>query len=171
MNFIFHFLTLSFHIYLLLTQVLNSYLERVLVDLEQQNNGTKNLTGKNNGRDFIEEEDDNPISSQILSSSSSFTASFANTFSSKNLASSSEVTYGNNNSGHGALVLSLNSSHGMGEESFTTLVAGLMSTPDCIRVKGNDVKLFYALNEKIIAAESCFFAALVSTYVLLKFDR
>ena len=100
------------------------------------------------------------------STSSSFTTSFANTFSSKNLASSSEVTYGNNNSGHGALVMSLNSSHGMGEESYTTLVAGLMSTPDCMREKGNDIKMFYALNEKIVAAESCSFAALVSTYVL-----
>ena len=152
-------------------KVLTSYLERVLVDLGHQRNGGKIMTGKSNGRDKDEEGDDFYNNNQIPSSSSSatsFTTSFTNTFTPKILSSSSpDVTYGTNSSTHGGLNMGLNSSHGKAEEAYSTLMAGLVGTPDCMREKGNDVKLFYALSEKIVAAESCSFAALVRTYIYL----
>ena len=99
------------------------------------------------------------------SSSSSFSSSFPS-FQQKSAPSPLDSTnQSSSSSSHG-----LNGIHGIAsgstgnEESYTVRLASLMSVPTCITERGADSRCFFALNEKIIAAESCNFAVSVRTH-------
>jgi len=62
----------------------------------------------------------------------------------------------------------LNNSQGKVEESQAVKLASMLGVPECIRERGDDVKLFYALSEKIVAIESCGFLAKMLNEIKLK---
>ena len=102
------------------------------------------------------------------SSSSSFASSFPS-FQQKSAPSPLDSTnQSSSSSSHG-----LNGIHGIAsggpgnEESYAVRLASLMSVPTCITERGADSRCFFALNEKIIAAESCNFAVSVRAHTYL----
>jgi hypothetical protein len=153
---------------------LESYLERVLIDLlEVKGNNNKDKDkDKDKEKDKDKDVDDTVESAPppTLSTSSS-SSSFANSFPSFQKPSPSPLESANQSSSsstHG-----LNGIHGIhgitsnstgNEESYAVRLANLLTVPTCITERGNDSRSFFALNEKIIAAESCHFAVSVSTH-------
>ena len=107
-----------------------------------------------------------PLSTSSTSSSSSSFASSFPSFQQKPSPSPLEsANQSSSSSTHG-----LNGIHGItsystgNEESYAVRLANLLTVPTCITERGNDSRSFFALNEKIIAAESCHFAVSVSTH-------
>lgn len=166
----------------LVSQALSSYLERVLVDLVGPRSGAIQLKGKD------KEEEDTSSTFASFSFAPKITSSDSHNRSSDSHVPNSSSTHGGGMGGLGGAIAggmggmgsmgsmsgmagmagmaggggNMNSSHGKAEESYSTRLSPILSVPECMRERGQDAKALYALSERIVAAESCCFGALVS---------
>jgi hypothetical protein len=142
----------------------NSYLERVMVEMIHLQG--KGNVSSGNGSTHRKLSTNNLFEDrEILSGAQRVFGGILPKRHVDNLSNSS-----NHDSGPGAVVdtnpfssshggTALNSSHGKAEESQAVKLGAMLGVPECVRERGDDVKQFYALSEKIVATESCGFLA------------